>query len=62
MVGMNTISSLERWSTTSIDTDPDGESDGRDGLRRFTLYRAIVRLASLTAVVALAMWLWPHHS
>jgi hypothetical protein len=58
LVGMNTISSLERWSVTSGENDSDEPSE----LRRFALYRAIVRLASLAAAVALALWLWRHHS
>jgi preprotein translocase subunit SecG len=62
VVGMNTISSLERWSIASADSDPGQEPERRDVPRRFTIYRTVVRLASLSAAVALAVWLWRHHS
>jgi Putative Ig domain len=62
LVGMNTVSGLERWSVASTDGDPGLNSECRENLRRFAIYRTIIRLSSLFAAVALAAWLWRHHS
>jgi hypothetical protein len=68
LVGMNTLGTLQRWSLGKIAADADdGEhattdpEDATRGVRRrFALYRTSVRLASLSAAVALAVWLaWP---
>ncbi len=58
LVGMNAVGSLRRWSLATLDADDDRAA----ALRRFSLYRATVRLASLTAVVTLAAWLWSQHA
>ncbi|MBX6313615.1 MAG: hypothetical protein IRY99_11965 [Isosphaeraceae bacterium] len=56
MVGLNAIGALERWSAASI---PAGDADAERALRcRFAWYRTLIRLATLGAVVALALWLW----
>jgi hypothetical protein len=56
MIGMNAISSLERWSVSSLTT----EQPERAGVvrRRFSGYRALIRLATLAAAVGLGVWLW----
>ncbi len=58
LVGMNTVASLRRWSLGAIDS----EEDRLAALRRFGLYRATVRMASLVAAVTLAAWLWSQHA
>ncbi|HEV3162639.1 MAG TPA: Ig domain-containing protein [Isosphaeraceae bacterium] len=56
-VGMNTISALERWSAASL--EPEATDDEARALRRrFAVYRAVVRLATLSAAAGLAAWLW----
>jgi hypothetical protein len=61
IVGMNTVAGIERWSQGAIDADPSLESERPVRQRRFAVYRATIRLASLAAAVALAVWLWLHH-
>ena len=57
-IGMNTVGSLQRWSVGAIDDDPDSDPQERLAvIRRFTLYRWIVRLASLAAMALLVAWL-----
>jgi hypothetical protein len=57
MVAMNALAGLERWSIRNHVIESGAEADVR-GLRgRFTLYRAFLRLASLSAASALAIWL-----
>jgi hypothetical protein len=60
LVGMNGLGSLERWSVgaSGADVDPSGAIDLAAAHRRFTFYRATLRLASLGAAAALALWLW----
>src|SRR5262249_18375487 len=51
-VGMNTVAGLERWSAQANagpDADPDAPARSR---RRFALYRAVIRLATLGATAA----------
>ena len=62
IVGMNTVAGVERWSLGAIDADAARESERPAVLRRFAVYRAIVRLASLVTAAALAAWLWQHHA
>jgi hypothetical protein len=50
MVGMNTLTSLERGRADAAEPDLAAR-------RRFRLYRATVRLATLAAIIALAVWL-----
>jgi hypothetical protein len=72
LVGLSTLGSLERWSLGQAalqadlvaDRPDDSEADGTVSgeaakaiRRRFTMYRTLVRLASLGAVAALALWL-----
>jgi preprotein translocase subunit SecG len=49
LVGMNTLAGLERLATNP-------EKPGRIG--RFAMYRMVLRLASATATVGLAVWIW----
>jgi hypothetical protein len=60
-VGMSTVGSLERWSRAKLDPDPTSDQDARSLKRRFGLYRAVLRLATLTAAAGLAFWLWRQH-
>jgi hypothetical protein len=64
LVGMNAVAGLERWSLGAVTPDPAGA--GEAGLsavhRRFAVYRAAVRLTSLSAAMSLAVWLWWHHA
>lgn len=53
MVAMNGVGAMERRSSAI-----DG-GDGGPG-RRFALYRASLRVATVTAVAVLAGWLWLH--
>jgi hypothetical protein len=75
LIGMNTLGNLQRWSLgkiaatgTNADHAPgddeqvatDSGDAARAVRRRFALYKLLVRLASLSAAVALAVWLgWP---
>jgi Putative Ig domain len=70
LVGMNTLGSLQRWSLArhagaggeqdGVDDEAEAEAAGRVVRRRFGLYRAAVRSASLGAAAVLAVWLaWP---
>lgn len=62
IVGMNTVASLQRWALGAQDTEAADPAVRRATLRRFTVYRTTVRLASLAALSALALWLWKHHT
>lgn len=57
LVGMNAISSLQRWSNGTFDSEAASAEDRLAASRRFTAYRLALRLASLTAAAALAVWL-----
>lgn len=52
LVGMNALFSLERRSEEST------EAPGRIRSRRFLAYRWVLRLATLSATIALVVWLW----
>ena len=54
LVGMNAVGGLQRWSGRS----DDGEGAGKATALRFLAYRVGIRLASLAAAAALAVWLW----
>jgi hypothetical protein len=65
LVGMNALASLQRWSQGRIGIALAGD-DASSALavasaaavrRRFLLYRMLVRLSSLSAAAALALWL-----
>jgi hypothetical protein len=60
-VGMNTVGSLERWSLGKLDPDHEAEQEARSLKRRFGMYRAVIRLATLAAAAGLACWLWRQH-
>jgi hypothetical protein len=74
LVGMATIANLQRWSLRRVaasSAENDGSTrdemhteDEADALRavhrRFFLYKTFVRLASLSAAIALALWLGWH--
>ena len=62
LVGMNTVSSLQRWSLGALEADGAPDDDLHAAARRFAVYRVTVRLASLSAAVALGAWLWSHHA
>lgn len=58
MVGMNTLRGLERWSVGAA----EGEESGNSGRRhRFLVYRMALRVATLSAMIALAVWLAQTH-
>jgi hypothetical protein len=57
LVGMNTLGNLRRRSLDAVAAEGDDE-EARGVRRRFMAYRMVVRLASLTAGAALAVWLW----
>ena len=71
LVGMTTLGNLQRWSLGRIAADStvhdDAEGveeaaflDERAVRRRFAVYKMLVRLATLSAAIALAVWLaWP---
>jgi putative Ig domain-containing protein len=56
-VGMNALASLERWSTGSIDAGPEAQTQVRTLRRRFAVYRFLTRLATVSAMAVLALWL-----
>ncbi|MFO0907621.1 MAG: Ig domain-containing protein [Isosphaeraceae bacterium] len=61
LVGMNALAGVERWSRTTREAADAGEPPSFTDLRRrFGLYRWTVRLASLSAMAALAVWLGTH--
>ncbi len=60
LVGMNALGGVERWSSRR-QRDPS-EPELRSARRRFALYRATVRLATLLATAGLALWLWRQHA
>jgi hypothetical protein len=67
LVGMTTLGSLERWSLRRIAPTTDDDAGNpqleppasalQDVDRRFLFYRTLVRLGSLSAAIALAVWL-----
>jgi hypothetical protein len=58
LVGMNTVAGLERWSLRTFLAETGPEADVRPLRRRFAAYRTVVRLSTLAATAALAVWLW----
>ena len=63
LVGMSTLASLQRHAG-SVSLAVEGDAGGRAALvsKRFALYRVLVRLSTLSAMIALAGWLWMSHS
>jgi hypothetical protein len=72
LVGMASLANLKRWSLRrvaatgteseeSTHDDPQAEAEALGAVhRRFFLYKMFVRCASLSAAIALAVWLgWP---
>jgi hypothetical protein len=59
MVGMNTLRSLERWSAGAGDKDESATVIRRG---RFIIYRTALRLATLGAMIALAVWMTQTHT
>ncbi len=71
LVGMSTLGNLQRWSlgrvaaTDAPDKDATGVAEAaldteRAVRRRFAAYKMLVRLGTLSAAIALAVWLaWP---
>ena len=64
LVGMNTLTALERRSTREVEASEDAEETPAttDDLlmgvsRRFAAYCAVLRLASLLAMIGLGVWL-----
>ena len=58
LVAMGLIGSLERWSLAEAsESGPDLEEEAASLARRFTAYRWIARLASLSAAIALGFWM-----
>lgn len=59
MVGMNTLASVERSAHAGVPADSVDGAEERAGIRRrFSTYRAVIRIASLGAATALGLWLW----
>ena len=58
LLGMNLLSNLERGSLAESVLDPDNEAAQISVHKRFASYRLVVRLATVTAVVSLAIWLF----
>jgi hypothetical protein len=57
-VGMNALGGVQRWSSGG---DTGLAEDAQRALhRRFLAYRTVVRLATLSAVIGLGVWLWSH--
>jgi hypothetical protein len=61
LVSMNTLGGLERWALGRVSDEPapDASAEIR---RRFAVYRALIRLTSLTATAGLAYWIWRPHA
>ena len=64
LLGINTLNALERRAILDVESAEDADetpattSDLQDNTRRrFTLYRAVLRVATVLAVVGLALWL-----
>jgi Putative Ig domain len=62
IVGINALSSAERWSSVQLEREhladeAEAIAAARAIRRRFLVYRVVVRLATLTAAAALAVWL-----
>jgi hypothetical protein len=57
MVGMNALGGVERWSSREA---ADGKTtvDPQVVRHRFSVYRGMVRLTTLSALIALVAWLW----
>jgi hypothetical protein len=63
MVGMSTIAGFQRQATAALAVEGGGEVragevDPTLSPRRFALYRAFIRLCTLSTAIALAAWLW----
>jgi hypothetical protein len=58
LVGMNTLSNLERSSGAEAVDLEAGDAAGLVVRRRFAAYRMLFRLSTLLAMVALGVWLW----
>ncbi len=63
LVGMSTLANLERRAG-SVSLAVEGDLGAPPALvsKRFAVYRALVRLATLSAMITLAGWLWMSHS
>lgn len=67
LVGMSTLASLERQSgsgamSLAVEGDADANAHAALASKRFALYRALVRLGTFSAMIALAGWLWMTHA
>lgn len=58
LLGMNLLANLERTSLEESVVAQDHETAQLSVHKRFATYRLVVRLATLTAVVSLAVWLF----
>jgi preprotein translocase subunit SecG len=58
LLGMNLLANLERGSLDESVLEPDNETAQMSIHKRFASYRLVVRLATLAAVVSLAVWLF----
>jgi hypothetical protein len=57
LLGMNLLTSLERHSLDDLAAAGDSETGELAVQRRFWFYRILIRLATLSAMIALAAWL-----
>jgi hypothetical protein len=60
LVGMSTLSSLEQRSSGALAIE-GSEGGAVLASRRFATYRILVRLSTLSAMIALGAWLWAGH-
>lgn len=58
MVAMNGVNAMQRQAKATAESRGASEPSAR----RFGVYRGIVRVASVTAAVTLAGWLWVHRA
>jgi hypothetical protein len=61
LVGMSTLASLERTGAESPLSTLEITGGAMVVRRRFGLYRMLIRLSTLSAMLALACWLWIAH-
>jgi hypothetical protein len=61
LVGMSTLTSLERTGAESSLSTGEITSGALVARRRFAVYRMLIRLSTFSAMLALSCWLWMTH-